>query len=273
MSSAFLYLGIVVMWLCVLVPMWLRRDRHALEHAEPYADYPDGDTLTDMSSSPIVVHPDDDTMDLPVPSGQAPATGVPANPAEDRSATLPKAEAVLRHEIIGSRHERAKATAPQAGEAWERPPEEQLDQEPQDEEPQEQEALGADAAPERLSPAESRRRARVMARRRRWLLWSVLLHAGTYVACITGWLPWWALTPSVLVLAGYLMMLRVAVSTDRDRRAAAARAHAEQERRAREHREAEELAAQQAEADVLEFRRRAEPFDQYADRHRRAVGD
>ncbi|MFJ2028713.1 hypothetical protein [Streptosporangium sp. NPDC087985] len=27
MSSAFLYLAIVVMWLCVLVPMWLRRDR------------------------------------------------------------------------------------------------------------------------------------------------------------------------------------------------------------------------------------------------------
>ncbi|MFD0887425.1 hypothetical protein ACFQ08_23015, partial [Streptosporangium algeriense] len=43
MSSVLLYLAIVVMWLCVLVPMWLRRDRvtftEHIEHtedAEPY---------------------------------------------------------------------------------------------------------------------------------------------------------------------------------------------------------------------------------------------
>ena len=34
MSSAFLYLAIVVMWLCVLIPMWLRRDRHNLAELE-----------------------------------------------------------------------------------------------------------------------------------------------------------------------------------------------------------------------------------------------
>ncbi|MFF5213338.1 hypothetical protein [Streptosporangium sp. NPDC000396] len=44
MSSVLLYVAIVVMWLCVLVPMWLRRDRttlvevvEAYETAEPYA--------------------------------------------------------------------------------------------------------------------------------------------------------------------------------------------------------------------------------------------
>ncbi|MER7131262.1 hypothetical protein ABT338_20025, partial [Streptosporangium saharense] len=40
MSSVLLYLAIVVMWLCVLVPMWLRRDRATFteltEDAEPY---------------------------------------------------------------------------------------------------------------------------------------------------------------------------------------------------------------------------------------------
>ncbi|GIH91653.1 hypothetical protein ACFFMN_29625 [Planobispora siamensis] len=40
MSSVVLYLAIVVMWLCVLVPMWLRRDRttfvDAHDSAEPY---------------------------------------------------------------------------------------------------------------------------------------------------------------------------------------------------------------------------------------------
>lgn len=41
MSSALLYLAIVIMWLCVLVPMWLRRDRSTFDEldggAEPYA--------------------------------------------------------------------------------------------------------------------------------------------------------------------------------------------------------------------------------------------
>ncbi|GAA3442367.1 hypothetical protein [Planomonospora venezuelensis] len=40
MSSVVLYLAIVVMWLCVLVPMWLRRDRGTFDEfhdvAEPY---------------------------------------------------------------------------------------------------------------------------------------------------------------------------------------------------------------------------------------------
>ena len=39
-GSVFLYLAIVVMWLCVLVPMWLRRDKTVMadahEGAEPY---------------------------------------------------------------------------------------------------------------------------------------------------------------------------------------------------------------------------------------------
>ncbi|MEU7004438.1 hypothetical protein [Nonomuraea sp. NPDC046570] len=34
MSSVLLYLAIVVMWLCVLVPMWLRRDRNNLAELE-----------------------------------------------------------------------------------------------------------------------------------------------------------------------------------------------------------------------------------------------
>ncbi|GAA2781927.1 hypothetical protein [Nonomuraea dietziae] len=36
MSSVLLYLAIVVMWLCVLVPMWLRRDRSNLAELEEF---------------------------------------------------------------------------------------------------------------------------------------------------------------------------------------------------------------------------------------------
>ncbi|WP_157249263.1 hypothetical protein [Nonomuraea typhae] len=44
MSSALLYLAIVVMWLCVLVPMWLRRDKTNLaELAELEEEYYTGE--------------------------------------------------------------------------------------------------------------------------------------------------------------------------------------------------------------------------------------
>ena len=59
MSSAFLYLGIVLMWLCVLVPMWLRRDRHAEDFDAEFVDDDmygeaeefEGDTLADLPVS------------------------------------------------------------------------------------------------------------------------------------------------------------------------------------------------------------------------------
>lgn len=52
MSSALLYLAIVIMWLCVLVPMWLRRDRPTFAEpdkgAEPYV--PDEQPIEDEAS-------------------------------------------------------------------------------------------------------------------------------------------------------------------------------------------------------------------------------
>jgi hypothetical protein len=51
-SSALLYLAIVIMWLCVLVPMWLRRDRPTFvetdKGAEPYV--PDELPIEDEAS-------------------------------------------------------------------------------------------------------------------------------------------------------------------------------------------------------------------------------
>ncbi|MFI6484295.1 hypothetical protein ACIBH1_40680 [Nonomuraea sp. NPDC050663] len=43
MSAVFLYLAIVVMWLCVLVPLWLRRDKNHL--AELEEDFYEADEL------------------------------------------------------------------------------------------------------------------------------------------------------------------------------------------------------------------------------------
>ncbi|MFB4293305.1 hypothetical protein ACBI99_37095 [Nonomuraea sp. ATR24] len=53
MSGALLYLAIVIMWLCVLVPMWLRRDKTNLaELAELEEHYTGEHQLPDLTRSP-----------------------------------------------------------------------------------------------------------------------------------------------------------------------------------------------------------------------------
>ncbi|WP_433245825.1 divisome protein SepX/GlpR [Streptosporangium sp. CA-135522] len=72
MSSAFLYLAIVIMWLCVLVPMWLRRDRSTFvethKGAESYVqdEQPVEDEASDTRS--------DITSAGAGPAGRRPAT-------------------------------------------------------------------------------------------------------------------------------------------------------------------------------------------------------
>jgi len=52
-SGALLYLAIVVMWLCVLVPMWLRRDKSNLaELAELEEHYTGEHQIPDLSTAP-----------------------------------------------------------------------------------------------------------------------------------------------------------------------------------------------------------------------------
>lgn len=53
MSGALLYLAIVVMWLCVLVPMWLRRDKSNLaELAELEEHYTGEHQIPDLTHAP-----------------------------------------------------------------------------------------------------------------------------------------------------------------------------------------------------------------------------
>ncbi|MDH2430484.1 hypothetical protein [Sphaerisporangium sp. TRM90804] len=348
MSSAFLYLGIVVMWLCVLVPMWLRRDRPAVEADELYeGEEPDGDTLTDVHvNAPPGKAPelgdDDLTMELDTSAAPgrlaSPSTGDDASEAGDRPRTgpfrrlftngrstipdtppqapgdlteapLPSTDhaADLRHAPADHTSDSGHAPVGRAPGVRTRPdgtPGEHATEKPSGNRPAtapaaagtdaartdavRTDALRTDAAGPSAAeagddprdpfagpppPSERRRRARTMARRRRWLLWTVLLHLASLVTAAVGVAPWWSVVPSVVLLAGYLAVLRVAVLVDGEQRAEAARARAEHDRRERERRRAEELAAQQAEAEIIEFRKHAQLFDQHADRPRRAVGD
>jgi len=58
MSSAFLYLAIVVMWLCVLIPMWLRRDKTNLAELVELEEHYTGEHLLPDLTRPLPAQPD-----------------------------------------------------------------------------------------------------------------------------------------------------------------------------------------------------------------------
>ncbi|GII65370.1 hypothetical protein Skr01_54550 [Sphaerisporangium krabiense] len=263
MSSAFLYLGIVLMWLCVLVPMWLRRDRHSIDVIEPFGPHedrsdlqePNGDTLTDVpvSDLPAATPSDDDEITVELDNPATPRGHSSTGPARARPSSSPEP---IRGGPSKSDAEpvRAERFSPS-------------------EDPADATPVSELTAAEESARDERRRRARVVARRRRWLLCIALLHIASLVTAAVGVAPWWSVAPSAVLLVAYLSVLRVAVAVDRERRLAAAEAYAEHERLQRERHHARELAAQRAEAEIIQFRKPTEPFDQHADRTRRAVGD
>ncbi|GAA4597908.1 hypothetical protein GCM10023194_74030 [Planotetraspora phitsanulokensis] len=72
MGSALLYLAIVVMWLSVLLPMWLRRDRHVEIYDDPQAE---ADTIVEAPNQ-------DRSNDEPAPVSETSAPSVPSMSSE-----------------------------------------------------------------------------------------------------------------------------------------------------------------------------------------------
>jgi hypothetical protein len=195
--SILLYLAIVVMWLCVLVPMWLRRDKTNLAELVELEEYYTGEhQLPDLSQQP------DDLVEQP----------------EDYTGEF-----------------------------------------------------------ERVDPRQfrARRRAIIVARRRRLLFFTALLVIASVVTAAVKVIPWWSVAPAGLIMLAYMTFLRIAVQVDRERRDRAIQARTARARRLREQRRAAELAAEQAQAEIIDLAARQGDvlFDQYAEPPRRAVGD
>ncbi|GAB3142097.1 hypothetical protein [Microbispora hainanensis] len=243
MGSALLYLAIVVMWLSVLLPMWLRRDRHTDD--ELFEEQAEGNTLSERPAADCAEAPEvsatgsddasdaSDASDGDADGGDADTVVTPpaasADSADLAASSVPGTEGVTADQVAAERHARARRVA-------------------------------------------AHRRARILARRRRRLLWSILLVLASVVTAAVRVMPWWAVAPSGVLLLGYLAVLRVAVRADREQRERAARMRAEHLRRLRERRHALAEAAREAEIIKFEARRRVQVFDQYAD-GRRAAGD
>lgn len=259
MSSVFLYVGIVAIWLFVLVPRWMRRHHASGQLDLELATGPPGDLNGDEYEAP---EPESDLVDesddrMPTRSETAARPGRPlARPAESsRSGSGAGTRAA------------AGVTAGGAGREYDVRP-----------------------APAPLP------RSRVMAARRRILLLLLLLTAVVGACAYLKITTWWTFIPPAGMLSMYLLLLREAAVADaeqaRVREAAEWRAEVARERlwAAEEAEAAAEAAAteyvqyEQPSAEVIDISRRVgdqlfdqyageQLYDQYADATIRAVGD
>ncbi|RJL33248.1 hypothetical protein [Bailinhaonella thermotolerans] len=241
MSSVFLYLAIVAMWGGVLVPMWLRRDHDGMaRRSRRTADAGDAALPAFTSTADAA----DDTAPLAAISLENP-------PPEEED------------------HSHRDAPDPRS-----QMPDTYEGEEPPRDEAEAEEAEAGTRGAEARAPRPARRRARIVALRRRRLLYCVLLLATGVILTTAKVTPWWAPIPFVLLLTGYLAVLRTAVRMDAERRAALAKARAlraqARHERALARKRAEES---QRSAEIIALKPKDEPFDQYAEPHRPAVGD
>jgi hypothetical protein len=251
LSSAILYLAIVAIWACVLVPRWLHRSHEtsseqdlAFEQEEA-ADYADADSPEELATAgqPGAGAPEFATLREQVievttyVEWEAPAPPAAARPA--------------------------RAAAP-AGSSREHRPE----------------RTG------QVRPRGPARRAHVLRARRRMLTILVTLAVAVAAATLVGLAGWWVVTLPVGLLGLYLLVLRVAARSDaeNDRRRTEAHARAALAARERAALAARERARQAREAlaqptaeiidiSALATQGRDQPYDQYADAEVRAVGD
>ncbi|MEV4382212.1 hypothetical protein [Streptosporangium sp. NPDC049644] len=111
MSSVVLYLAIVIMWLCVLVPMWLRRDRNTLAETakDPESYAYDEDSTETLVEPPHASSPESSSGALSATGtmSEFPA-GDDASPAADRE-TPADAEASPARRPNPRRAERRRA--------------------------------------------------------------------------------------------------------------------------------------------------------------------
>ena len=248
MSSAILYVAIVAIWACVLIPRWLRRDSSASAPVSSPAEAQADDQVTggtgeeDDEPEPSGRHQDDHAEADAAAEGRSALGEGRSAPGEMRSAPGEKRSA--RGEKRSAPGE--KRSAP--GESGDVPPD----------------------------PGHRR----VVSARRRLLLLLLALTIAAGVLAGTRMAVWWVTIPPSVMLIGYLLLLRAAVKADAERRELAY-AHAHAHARTA-HAAAAAAAAPPAQAaavlalsgsSAFEGQHDEEIYDQYADAKLRAVGD
>jgi hypothetical protein len=289
-SSAILYLAIVAIWACVLVPRWLRRPHEQASDQEtvfetydsgqaevadtgepaegdPYAEAPDFATLREQGA---VTHGD------PVAWEDPPVPDWADSPAEATYSVTATYSAEVTYSAETTTDEAAQDTyydydaAPHAGhvphpghvshgapaDGWQQP--------------------YVPAAAPGPSP-------HVVQARRRTLTMVLLITVAVMGSAFIGLTPWWTAVPPFLMLGAYMLLLREAARADTEHAHRWAEAQAFQAARRDElaserARQAEAVTPPEPTAQIITLttptsRDDDQLYDQYADAEIRAVGD
>jgi nucleotide-binding universal stress UspA family protein len=239
-SSAILYLAIIAIWACVLVPRWIHKPHRALPEPE---DLP----AVQYASPPG--HPG---------SLASSTAGDAWDQGADHTVLLPSAgeQGVTWHRFTQRRYHAEYQTAQEPSAPPEYP-----------EQP--------DHPRYRAQAHPALDRAHILQARRRLLTMLVTLTIAALVGTAAKLTPWWTLVPTGGTLGMYLLLLREAAHADAEQEQwlAQERAHAEAARlRARR---AWEASLPEPTAEIIDISARVtdQLYDQYADAAVRAVGD
>jgi hypothetical protein len=211
-SSAILYVAIVAIWACVLIPRWLRRDS-----ARGAGNEADTQVAGEVVQGDVVR--DEDTADDDVPRDDQVASPVQARSADyddyGRHAYYSRAYTSAAR-LETARTEEAPEAAVRAGDVRE---------------------SRAETPHDGPSPVREDARRRMLAARRRLLGMLVILEIAAIALAMLKLAALWVLIPPTVMLIGYLLLLREASHADAERAQReedAARAQARAQARARE---------------------------------------
>jgi hypothetical protein len=266
LSSAILFLAIIAIWACALVPRWLRRSHEANSVQEVQADEAEAAFYAEAPGTAGYGEPGTAGYGEPGTAGY----GEPGTDADDMEPSPISYEAQPGYSDSAAWSDSRVGPGPAALSAA-------------DTRYVAYRSNRYSPAPRQTASADGR--ARVLQARRRMLTMLVALTVGALGCVVTGLTQWWTAVPPVGMLFVYLLLLREAAHADAEALArAAAYARAEAARAARRYRawQAQELPRMSREpepaAEVIDISDRTpeaedQPYDQYADAEYRAVGD
>jgi hypothetical protein len=267
LSSAILYLAIVAIWACVLVPRWLHRSHEHPSDEEIFADSDESPEFGEFGEQDADF---DEDSDAPTEEFAPVGRSGPEPPRAERPVFAgPVAETYV---AVEAEYVRAEYVAG-SGYAGEDPDAGQ----PEFAGPGPDPRYAADPVP--LAS-----RDRVLQTRRRLLTILAGLTAAAVGGTVAGITMWWIIIPPAVLLGLYVLLLREAAAADAENeirraeaQAAAEAAYAAGMERARAR---AALAAQtpEPEAEIIDISARTaqakdQLYDQYADAAVRAVGD
>ncbi len=256
MSSAILYLAIIAIWACVLVPRWIHKPHRV----------PEADELPGLKYVSASGQADSRARRGSSASGDAPPAAWAAASAAIASAATASADADTGNAAEAPRYEAGGSGAAQPvtveeGVAWHRVTRSYHSEHQVAPRPQPHQAPG---------------RARILQARRRLLTTLVTLAVAALACAAVNLTPWWILVPPVGMLGMYVLLLREAAQADVEQERWLAKEQAAQDEAARSRaRRAWEASQPEPTAEIIDISARVtdQLYDQYADAAVRAVGD